>query len=163
MTKSFDSREAAADEYDLVFGEQNKMDLADLHPPPLHIFRLWQVYLDNVNPLVRILHAPTVQQQILDASADLGRASKNTQALMFGVYCMSIASTSKEECNAFFGKDRELLLAQYHAGARKALTSAGLLGSSDLVVLQAFALYLVRLLLSTHHAVYPMLTCRDCI
>ncbi|CAM1509677.1 Fc.00g000120.m01.CDS01 [Cosmosporella sp. VM-42] len=143
ITQSFDMREAAADGYDLVFGEQGNMDVADLHPSPLHIFRLWQLFLDNVNPLVKILHAPTVQQQILDASADLGRVSGSTEALMFGVYSMSIASITTEECNAFFGKEKDLLLAQYQAGARKALTNAGLLKSSDLVILQAFALYLL--------------------
>ena len=155
ITKSFNTREAAVDGYDLVFGEQGTKDLADLHPSPLHIFRLWQIFLDNVNPLVKIIHAPTVQQQILDASADLGRVSENTEALMFGVYCMSIASTTTEDCKAFFGKDRDLLLAQYHAGARKALTNAGLLRSSDLVVLQAFTLYLVGLRQST---TWPVLT-----
>ena len=74
---------------------------------------------------------------------------------MFGVYSMSIASIKTEDCNAFFGKEKELLLAQYHAGARKALTNAGLLNSSDLVTLQAFALYLVGFRQST---IWPILT-----
>lgn len=143
MTKSFDTRKAAADGYDLVFEEQGEQGLAALHPSPLDIFRLWQLFLNNVNPLIKLLHAPTVQQQILDASADLPRVPENTEALMFGVYSMSIASITTEECHAFFGQERGLLLAKYHAGARKALAHAGLLRSSDLVTLQAFTLYLV--------------------
>ncbi|KAI1623642.1 hypothetical protein EDD37DRAFT_431573 [Exophiala viscosa] len=144
MTRSFDSRKTAADGYDLVFGEHGKQGLAAFHPSPLDTFRLWQIFPDNVNPLVKILHAPSVQQQILDASADLARVPANMEALMFAIYSMAIASITTEECNAFFGSERELLLAQYHAGARQALTNAGLLGSSDLVTLQAFTLYLVR-------------------
>jgi hypothetical protein len=155
MTKSFEVRETLTDGYDLVFAEQGKEDLAGLHPSPIHIFRLWQIFLDNVNPLVKIFHAPTVQQQILDASADLSHVPNNTEALMFGVYSMSIASIDNEKCSAFFGKERERLLAQYHAGARKALTNAGLLASSDLVTLQAFALYLVWL---RHSMIMSMLT-----
>lgn len=145
MTRSFDTREAGtADSYDLVFEEQGKQGrLTALHPSPLDIFRLWQLFLNNVNPLIKLVHAPTVQQQILDASADLQGVPANTEALMFGVYSMSIASITTGECHAFFGRERGLLLAQYHAGARKALANASLLRSSDLVTLQAFALYLV--------------------
>lgn len=86
-----------------------------------------------------------MQQQILDASADLARVSKTIEALMFGIYSMSITSIDDEECISLFGKEREFLLAQYHTGARKALKNAALLRSSDLVTLQAFFLYLVRL------------------
>ncbi|KAK5024870.1 hypothetical protein LTR13_010713 [Exophiala sideris] len=142
MTKSFDSRKTAADGYDIVFEEHGKQGLATFHPAPLHIFRLWQIFINNVDPLVKVLHAPTVQQQILDASADFSLVPANVEALMFAIYSMAIASITTEECNAFFGSDRESLLVQYHAGARQALTNAGLLGSSDLVTLQAFILYL---------------------
>lgn len=144
ITKSFDSRDTATDDYDIAFEEQGKKALIDLHPSPLQIFRLWQVFLYNVNPLTKILHAPTVQQQILDASADLGQITEETEAIMFGIYCMAITSINNEECISLFGRERESLLAQYHTGARKALKNAGLLRSSDLLTLQAFTLYLVR-------------------
>jgi hypothetical protein len=29
-------------------------DLGHLHPQPVHIFRLWQTFLVNVNPLVKV-------------------------------------------------------------------------------------------------------------
>ena len=35
-------------------------ELKAMHPRPLIIFRLWQVFLDNINPLTKLLHAPTV-------------------------------------------------------------------------------------------------------
>ncbi|KIV80799.1 hypothetical protein PV11_08275 [Exophiala sideris] len=145
MTKSFDSRKTAGDGYDIVFSEKKhgKQGLAIFHPAPLHIFRLWQIFLNNVNPLVKVLHAPTVQQQILDASADFSLVPANMEALMFAIYSMAIASITTEKCNAFFGSDREFLLVQYHAGARQALINAGLLGSCDLVTLQAVTLYLL--------------------
>ena len=35
-------------------------DLLAMHPNPLIIFRLWQIFLDNVDPLIKIIHAPTI-------------------------------------------------------------------------------------------------------
>lgn len=62
---------------------------------------------------------------------------------MFGIYCISIYSLGPQECRDKFNQDREVLLRRYHSGAREALRRAGFLKSSDLIVLQAFVLYLV--------------------
>jgi hypothetical protein len=141
ITRTWDS--INADGGDLVFPSPASEDLRDLHPSTVHIFRLWQKFLDSVNPLIKIFHAPTVQQQVLDASADLDNIPKNTEALMFGIYCTAITSFSEPECTSTFREDRSTLLTRYHAGARQALQRAGLLRSSDITVLQAYLLYLV--------------------
>ena len=117
--------------------------LEDLHPPPVQIFQLWQIFLHSINPLIRIFHAPTVQSQILDAASDLSRVDKNMEALMFGVYSMSVYSLSEMECREKFNQDRDDLLRQFQSGTRAALHRAGLLKSSELAILQAFVLYLV--------------------
>ncbi|KAK6845968.1 C6 transcription factor [Apiospora arundinis] len=46
----------------LLFGSRsshNAVDLSTLHPEPIQIFRLWQIYLDNVDPLLKVTHTPT--------------------------------------------------------------------------------------------------------
>lgn len=30
------------------------------HPPKAHVLMLWQIFKDNVDPVVKIIHAPTV-------------------------------------------------------------------------------------------------------
>lgn len=62
---------------------------------------------------------------------------------MFGIYCMAVCSMTQDECSSIFGEDVNTLLARYQAGARQALSRAGLLRSSDMTILQAFVLYLV--------------------
>ena len=133
------------DEYgsDLIFPSPTADNLRDLHPSTVHIFRLWQRFLESVNPLIRIFHAPTVQQQVLDATADLDNVSKGVEALMFGIYTMAIASFPEFECVPIFGDTKETLLKRYQSGSRLALQRAGLLRSSDLTILQAYVLYLV--------------------
>lgn len=126
-------------------------NLRQLHPSPIHIFRLWQFYLNNVNPLTKILHSPSIQQQILDATSDLERVPKNIEALMFGIYSMAVATLNEEECHSAFGEDKMILFSRYQADTRQALINSGYLKSSDIVVLQAFTLYLVSSSLLLHY------------
>ncbi|MCJ1471357.1 hypothetical protein MMC07_010005 [Pseudocyphellaria aurata] len=113
-----------------------------LHPQPVQIFRLWQTFLDNVNPLVKILHTPTVQQLVLEASGNLKFVSKSMNALLFAIYLAAVSSLSNAECEIIVGQERSVLLANFYLGARESLISAGFLSSSDLVVLQAYVLFL---------------------
>ena len=132
----------------LIFGRQ-KVSLSTLHPNLPQIFRLWQTFLDNVNPLVKLLHAPSTQQLILDAVADLSSAPKSTEALIFAVYLAAVTSMHDQECQRFMGDSRTALLAKFSNATQQALVNAEFLKSTSLVVLQAFTLYLVSWLLQS--------------
>ncbi len=141
IAKSYD--EFGASGPDLFFDTSTMENFKALHPSPVHIFRLWQTFLDNVNPLIKIFHAPTVQQKVLDATVDLDSMPKNIEALMFGIYCAATISMNDQDCQKLFHENREQVLARFQSGARQALRNAGYLRSSDVVVLQAITLYLV--------------------
>lgn len=129
---------------DLLFGPKFSGSLKALHPSPIHIFRLWQTFLDNTNPLIKIFHAPSVQQKVLDATADLEEIPKNTEALLFGIYASAMISMDDKGSQKLFSENKDVMLARFQSGARQALRNARYLKSSDIVVLQAFTLYLVR-------------------
>lgn len=118
-------------------------DLVHLHPQPVHIFRLWQTFLVNVNPLVKIFHAPTVQQIILDASGDIQSIPKPTEALMFSIYLLAITSLQLEECESMFGDTQANLLSRFSHGAQQALINAKFMKSLSLTTLNALGLYLL--------------------
>ncbi|KAG4419499.1 hypothetical protein IFR04_007373 [Cadophora malorum] len=118
-------------------------DLGDLHPPPVHIFRLWQTFLVNVNPMVKMFHAPTIQQMILDASGDLANVPRHTEALMFAIYFISIISLQDQDCRSMFNESKEVLLAKYSTGAQQSLVNSRFLKSLNILTLQAFILYLL--------------------
>jgi hypothetical protein len=118
-----------------------------IHPDPILILRLWQTFLDNVNPLTKILHVPTVQKELFDAGSSIENLSKSMEALMFSIYATAITSMSKEECQAMFGETKSLLQAKYQFATKQALLKAEFLKSSDLVVLQAYVLFLVHWIL----------------
>jgi len=114
-----------------------------MHPNAVHIFRLWQTFLVNVNPLVKMVHAPTLQQTILDASEDVRNIPRHIEALMFSIYFLAITSLQNEDCLSMFGEPRNILLARYAHGTQQALISARFLKSLNISTLQAYVLFLV--------------------
>lgn len=117
--------------------------VTDLHPPAVQIFQLWQIYLDNVNPLLKITHTPTLQGQLIEAAANLTKVPKPLEALMFSIYFIATVSMTEEEVQETFKEDRNRLLAKFHRGSQQALVNAGFMRSSDIVALQAYVIYLV--------------------
>jgi hypothetical protein len=136
------------DSFPFYIGGQPE-SVTHLHPSAVQIFQLWQIYLDNVNPLLKLTHTPSLQGQIIDAGANLPKVSKSLEALMFSIYLMAITSLSDGEVEATFGESRDNLLRKYQHGAQQALLNAGFMRMPDLTVLQAYLLYLVRALLES--------------
>ena len=118
-------------------------ELRSVHPKPLIMFRLWQVFLDNVNPLTKIIHAPTTQQRLLDASANLEKITKEWEALMLAIYLSAIQSMSTDECQSIMGEKKGVLIRKYHLAVRSALLKANFTSSLDILLVQAFTLYLL--------------------
>ncbi|KAE8166295.1 fungal-specific transcription factor domain-containing protein [Aspergillus tamarii] len=139
------SAQEADDETSLIMSGTVKKSLSEFHPSPLHIFKLWQAFLENVNPLTKILHGPTVQQQLLEASGSLDTVSKEFEALMFSIYCIALVSLKEDDVQNTYKESKAVLLSRSRRGARLAFTKAGILRTSKTVVLQAYVLYLLSL------------------
>ena len=126
-------------------------ELKKLHPKPLVIFRLWQIFLDDFNPLSKILHGPTTQQRLLDAIANLDDISKEWEALMFAIYLSAIRSMSADECQIMMGESKAVLTRRYQSAVRSALLRANFTSSLDILLIQAFAIYLYSVRLFHGH------------
>ena len=109
----------------------------------MHTFHLWQVFLENVHPLLKVIHAPTAQQQLLKCSSNLSTTSFAQHALLLTIYANAVLSMTNDDCLAVVKEDRRTLIDRYTTGAQYALHRAGFLHSSDSTVLQSFVLYLV--------------------
>lgn len=128
----------------LLFGSRRtNVDLSTLHPDPVQIFRLWQIYLDNVNPLLKVTHTPSLQVRIIEAASNVTNIEPTLEALMFSIYCVSILSLTTEDCETMFASSKEDLWTRYQSGCQQALSNCGFLRSSDRDCLTALFLYLV--------------------
>ena len=62
---------------------------------------------------------------------------------MFAIYLSAIQSMSTHECQNVMGEAKGVLVRRYHAAVRSALLRANFTSSLDLLLVQAFALYLL--------------------
>ena len=109
-----------------------------------HIFGLWQTYLDNVNPLLKVTHTPTLQASIVNSINKPSTVDPILEALMFSVYCVALLSLSESECLTSFNSTRSELLARYQIACREALLCCKYLHSRSRDCLTALYLYLVN-------------------
>lgn len=127
-----------------IFGYSSAMiTLRILHPPKDMIPVYWEIYKENVNPIVRVLHRPTVEKLLLEAAQNLDSLSKSTEALVFAIYSTVITSLSPEDCQRLLKLDKDTAILRYRFACEQALARAQFLETNELVVLQAFILFLV--------------------
>jgi hypothetical protein len=120
------------------------VDLAVFHPSQAHILKLWQLYLENVDPLLKVT-SPTLQSRIIDAAGNVTSIRPELEALMFSIYSIAVLSLDREEFQATFGMSKEDALREYQFGAREALLNCDFLKTNDRDCLTALHIYLVGL------------------
>lgn len=135
----------------LLFSSDSDANLDELHPNPAHVFRLWQTFLERVNPLTKVIHVPTVQPLVVEAATNQTNLPKNVEALLFSIYTLAAVSMTDTECIGVLGLTKDDALARFSKGARVAFMRIGILHKYDMVVLQALVLYQVSLL-SLHYS-----------
>jgi len=126
------------------FSSQN-VDMVNLHPLPNQISNYWEVYKDRVDPLVKVLHLPTLEPTVLSAASHLSNLSKAFEVLMFAIYYAAVTSLPDADCVLEFGEEKTVLLARYRFAVEQALARAGFLTTEEAVVLQGFVVFLICL------------------
>lgn len=140
---AFDNMFSDVDSFPFMVGGAST-PITHIHPSTIQIFQLWQVYLNNVNPLLKIFHAPILQVQVVEAGANLASIAKPLEALMFSIYFIAVESMTEEEVQRMFGEVKPVVLNRYRHASEQALVNAEFMKSNNVMVLQAFLLYLVR-------------------
>jgi hypothetical protein len=113
-----------------------------LHPPTHLIHQLWQTFIENVNPLTKLVHIPSLQPAIEKAIANINHVPKGFEALMFSIYSMAVTSLTEAECRRRLGESRATLLPRYIAATKTALSRAKFMSTTSIVVMQALVFYI---------------------
>jgi hypothetical protein len=129
---------------DLIIGTPTKVSLTALHPDPTQVSRLWHIFLANVNPLTHLVHTPSMQQSISDAcEVGMQGISRGMEAFLFAMYLSAVNSVTEEDCLSVLGESKEGLVMKFWFGTRQSLINSLWLRSSELMVLQAFVIFLL--------------------
>lgn len=119
------------------------LSLRNFHPPANQILTYWEVYKENVDPLAKVLHRPCIEKTLSVAATDLDHISKPVECLMFSIYFAAVTSLSDEECINMTGMEKEAALKKYRFAFEQAMARAGFLSTTELVILQAFTVFLI--------------------
>ncbi|XWX01624.1 hypothetical protein V2A60_009652 [Cordyceps javanica] len=131
---------------DLIFSvDFTNTTTEDLLPDARHVFRLWQIYLDKINPLNKLIHVPTVQPYIVEITTNISNVPLDYQALIFGIISMATISLDESEVIQMLGMSREKALQTFNAGAKAALIRFNYLKNYNMTCLQALIIYLFSL------------------
>jgi hypothetical protein len=118
--------------------------LRSYHPDPPRILQLWQIFLDNVHPVSKVVHSPSIQKKIIAATIDLDQVSRGLEALMFAIYLSAVNSLKPSDCKSILGERRDILQKRYLSATKQAFFNCEYLKSCSFIVLQSLTLYLVR-------------------
>ncbi|QPG95103.1 hypothetical protein C2857_007678 [Epichloe festucae Fl1] len=133
-----------SDHHAFILGYRSAdVDLQKLHPLPSQSTFLWSAYRENVEPIIKVMHVPSVDLILRDARRNFDELSPGNKALVFAIYFAAITSLESDEVQTNFNANIDDLVAQYRFAVEQALAKANFLDSSDLVVLQAFTIFLV--------------------
>ncbi|KAH6633915.1 fungal-specific transcription factor domain-containing protein [Chaetomium sp. MPI-SDFR-AT-0129] len=119
------------------------VDLKKLHPMPSQIPFIWQVYQENVDPILKVVHVPSMSKIIKDIRHNLDNLNPSTEALMFSIYYAAITSLDEEEVQLNFGTQKKTLVQKYRFAVEQALAKAEFLTKPDFTIVQALMLFLV--------------------
>ncbi|KAF2663296.1 putative fungal-specific transcription factor [Microthyrium microscopicum] len=135
-------------QHDLVLGIDSSTGLkglADLHPVYRTLQQMWEIFIERVDPITKVLHTPSFWQTVSRAVQNPHSIPRHEEAVIFAFYFAVAASLEEDECESMLGEARAALFSRYKLAARQALINAGFMKTSSMITLQAFTLYLYGL------------------
>lgn len=112
-------------------------------PAKRQAMQLWQAFINNVDPVIRVLHLPTAQIAVFAAIEDLNTAPADVGVLLFSIYfaaCISLEANTVEDIT---GHNKTAALELFKKGLEQSLVCADFLESPSITALQGLAIYMV--------------------
>lgn len=119
--------------------------LSDQHPSYEEATVLWNTYVQNVEPLCKVLHVPTVAKLVDTIAKQPAAASKSVECLLFAIYYIAVFSMSDADCLQQFNQTKTQKMSRYRTAVCQALVNASWLKTTAMPVLQAYTLFLIAM------------------
>ncbi|PYH96096.1 C6 transcription factor [Aspergillus ellipticus CBS 707.79] len=116
----------------------DEADLRTMHPSQWHATQLWQIFLNRIDPLIKVIHVPSTQPRIFAAINRPQDAPADLHALLFSVYFAATTSLLSDEPHH---EARRAEIHNYQQGLELALYHSSFLDAPTLTSLQAMSIY----------------------
>lgn len=120
-------------------------DVLEFYPDTQLALQLWTVYVKSVDPVLKILHIPTVQSTVVATILDPRSAQSSKVALTFAIYFAAITALCHDNNNEPIDLPCEklALLKRYKMSLDRLLLVTDLMNQPEMTALQALAIYVV--------------------
>ena len=125
---------------------QSMKDTQSYHPSRWHAMLLWQAFVNNVDPIAKVLHIPTTQATVFAAINNPNNLEADLGALLFAIYFAATTSLTSDTAASLLGQDKSTSLSHYKQGLEQSLAAANILDTPSMRSLQAMTIYLVSVL-----------------
>ncbi|KAF3763953.1 hypothetical protein M406DRAFT_227231, partial [Cryphonectria parasitica EP155] len=119
--------------------------LKPYHPLLPQALDIYSAFAENVAPLLRFFHMPTLAELYRESISSTTPLERNTEALIFAIYYSGIMSMPPDQCMNLLGLSQPAALERYRFATEQAIARADLLNTQSIVLLQAVALFLSAL------------------
>ncbi|KAF7162570.1 hypothetical protein CNMCM5623_007816 [Aspergillus felis] len=119
----------------------------EFYPDTQLALRLWDVYVKSVDPVLKILHIPTVQSAAVATILDPRSAQPSTVALTFAIYYAAVTALCHGDSDEAVDLpwEKPVLLKRYQTALDRLLVTPGFMSRPELAGLQALAIYVTCL------------------
>ena len=119
-----------------------------LYPETQLSLCLWDVYINSVDPVVKVLHIPSIQSLIISAILSPELAASSTIVLTFSIFYAAVTALYHDGLHEIteFQWDKSELLRRFRTALDRLLFTADIISRPSLVELQALAIFVVSAL-----------------
>ncbi|KAL7906614.1 fungal-specific transcription factor domain-containing protein [Trichoderma velutinum] len=121
--------------------------LQSLYPTSSDLLTIFDVFQENVDPVVHIFHRPTMRKTVTEVLPLLDGSSldRMTEVVVFSICYAALTSLNDADCQKLLREERRVLLSRYRYATEQSLSRARFLESQNLGVLAALILFLLCL------------------
>ncbi|KAK2056983.1 hypothetical protein LY76DRAFT_594634 [Colletotrichum caudatum] len=112
---------------------------------PVEVLRLWQVFLERVNPMLKVIHVPSLEPLVFEAATGRLYLDTDFKALVCCINVVSIMALSEYEAIKILGVAKSNALRTSVSAMKAALAETDFLRKHNITILQCLVLYLVSL------------------
>ena len=117
---------------------------ADLpHPTRACAIQLWQAFINNVDPIIKVFHIPTVQSLVYTSINNPSDDNADGNTILFSIYFAATASLSEVNVLSLLAQDKNTALNNFKRGLEHSLAVSDLLDTPTSLSMQAMTLYVV--------------------
>ncbi|KAI8263510.1 hypothetical protein K4K53_008120 [Colletotrichum sp. SAR 10_77] len=124
---------------------RESMDFDILALGAVEMLRLWQVFLERVNPMTKVIHVPSLEPLVFEAATDHGNVAPDFEALLCSINVLAIMALSEAESEQILNVPKNAALRKASLALKKAVSKVDFLRKYNLTILQCLVLYLVSL------------------